>query len=475
VALPPTLVPVLAYIRANEARYVEALRDLVRIPSVTTDLAGCAACCARLFAIAREAGLAPRRDTGPVTAPVIFSRLAPTPQPAPGRPGGDEAPILVGYAHYDVKPEGNPAEWRFPPYGADIEGGRMYGRGVVDNKSGCLAFVFAAEACLRTTGMPVDLRIVLEGEEETGSAHLEDWALAHRADLEGAAGLFCLDGSVDASSDLPRVDLFGRGLLYVELSCETSTVDVHSGRSALAHNAAWRLIEALTTIKDTKSDRVIVPGWSDDLIALTDDDWDYIRQTSEAFDPDAVRRQYGQRLPGFPGGRTGDDVLRAFYTEPSCSITGFWAGHTDPGVIMTVLPNKATAKIDFRCPPNLSTATQARKLREHLDRQGYTDITMKVLTPAGHPWRTSHRAAVVRAIRQAGLDVFGRERLSASGPTQEGVFAANFGTPPVLTGFANADCRIHAPDENLVLEYYLKGIEYAAAIFHRFAETAAAS
>jgi acetylornithine deacetylase/succinyl-diaminopimelate desuccinylase-like protein len=471
VALPQALMPVLAYIRANEKRYIDALRDLVRIPSATTDLAGCERCCDALFAMTEQAGLAPRRDTGPMTAPVIFSRL---PSTVPGRTGNTSGPILIGYAHYDVKPEGNPAAWRFAPYGAEIHDGRMYGRGVVDNKSGCLALVFAAEACRKTTGMPLDLRIVLEGEEETGSAHLEDWALAHRADLEGGAGLFCLDGSVEASRDLPRVDLFGRGLLYVELICETSTVDVHSGRSALAHNAAWRLIDALTTIKDTKSDRVIVPGWSDDLIKLTDDDWEYIRQKSSEFDEESVRRQYGQRLPGFPGARTGDDVLRAYYTEPSCSITGFWSGHTDPGVIMTVVPNKATVKIDFRCPPNLSTKKQAQKLREHLDRAGYRDMTMNVLTPAGHPWHTSHRAAIVRAIRQAGLDVFGRERLSASGPTQEGVFAMNFGTPPVLTGFANADCRIHAPDENLVLEYYIKGIEYAAAIFHRFAETVGA-
>jgi acetylornithine deacetylase/succinyl-diaminopimelate desuccinylase-like protein len=458
--MPSGLTPVLTYIRANQRRYLDALRDLVKIPSVTTDIPGCEACARRLFEIAQDAGIAPRLDRGPMTAPVIFSRLAPS------RP----APILVGYAHYDVKPAGDPAGWRFDPWGADIRDGRMYGRGVVDNKSGCLAFVFAAEACLRTAGVPVDLRLVFEGEEETGSAHLEDWALAHRADLEGGAGLFCLDGSVDASSDLPRVDLFGRGLLYVELSVETSHVDVHSGRAALAHNAAWRLIEALTTIKDTKTDRVIVPGWADDVIQLTGDDWEYLREKSAEFDVEAVRRQYGQRLDGFPGGRSGDELLRAYYTEPSCSITGFWAGHTDPGVIMTVVPNKATAKLDFRCPPNLNTKKQAQKLRDHLDRLGYRDITLTVLTPPGHPWHTSHRATVVGAIQQAGRDVFGRERLSAAGPTQEGVFAMNFGTPPVLTGFANADCRIHAPDENLVLEYYIKGIEYAAAIFHRFGQ-----
>jgi acetylornithine deacetylase/succinyl-diaminopimelate desuccinylase-like protein len=459
--LPECLSAVREHIRARAHDYVAALRDLVEIPSVTTDLEACQTCAQVLAGIAREAGLAPRLDTGLTTSPVVFCCVRPA-QPAP---------ILIGYAHYDVKPAGERQSWQFDPWGAVIHDGRMYGRGVVDNKSGCLALVFAADACARTTGIPVDLRLVLEGEEETGSAHLEGWALAHRKDFEGAAGLFCLDGSVEASTGLPRIDLFGRGLLYVELTVDTSDADAHSARAVLAHNAAWRLIEALMTIKDPRTDRVIIPGWADGVIDLTDDDRAYFREKAAALDVDRVRRQYGQRLEGFPGGREGEDLLRAYYMEPTCTICGFWSGHTDPSVVMTIVPSKATAKLDFRCPPNLDTRVQASKLRDHLDRLGYRDVTMKVLTPTGHPWHTSHRALVVQAIQQAGRDVFGRDRVDARGvPTQEGVFSMNFGIPPVLTGFANPDCRMHAPDENLVLDHYIRGIEYAAAIFHRFAE-----
>jgi acetylornithine deacetylase/succinyl-diaminopimelate desuccinylase-like protein len=449
------------YIRSQRERYVETLRSLVRVPSVTADAAQCRAAARLLMDTMTAAGLSPRTDPVPDAGPTLFARAA----------ASENAPAVIGYAHYDVKPAGDPAAWTHDPWAGDIDGGRMYGRGVVDNKSGCLAFVFAAEACLATGSFPVDLRLVIEGEEEAGSVHLEDWALAHPADMAGAGGVFCLDGSVDVSSRMPRIDLFGRGILYVELSVETASADVHSGQAVLAHNAAWRLIEALRTIKDVDADRVIVPGWADDLVDLTDDDREYFHEKARTLDPEAVRAQYGLKSRDFPGGREGGDLVRALYVEPTCTICGLWAGETTPGVMMTAVPRRASVKLDFRCPPRLDATRQAQKLREHLDRAGFQDVEMRVLMARGQTWHTPHRSTLVRAIRQAGLDVLGVERVVDWGiPTAEGVFAQGFRIAPVLTGFANPDCHIHAADENLVLDYYLKGIEYAAAIFFRYAE-----
>ncbi len=463
-ALPAGFARVREHVRASRERYVGVLRDLVRIPSVTTDIPQCHVAAQYVADAMQAAGLTVRVDPIAGAGPTLFGRA----------PSDARGPAVIGYAHYDVKPAGDRSAWTYDPWGGEVHEGRMYGRGVVDNKSGSLAFVFAAEACLAAEALPVDLRLVIEGEEETGSAHLEEWALAHSADLNGTEGVFCLDGAAEASTLLPRVDLFGRGILYVELSVETAGEDVHSSRAVLVHDAAWRLIEALQTIKDVETDRVIIPGWMDDLAALTEDDWEYFRDKARDLDPEALRRQHGLRRETFPGGRTGEDLVRALYVEPTCTICGLWAGETTPGVLMTAVPRRASAKLDFRCPPRLDAGRQIQKLRSHLDRRGFEDVEIRVLSARGQTWHTSHTATLVQAIRQAGADVFGQGWVAGRrGPTAEGVFAQHLGIPPVLTGFANPDCRIHAPDENLDLEYYVKGIEYTAAIFFRLAEARA--
>jgi len=459
--LPARFTRVREHVRASRQRYVDVLRDFVRIPSVTTDVAQCRAAAQYLEHVAVTAGLRVRADPIPGAGPTLFAR-----GPVPSN-----SPAVVGYAHYDVKPAGERTAWSYDPWAGEVHDGRLYGRGAVDNKSGCLAFVFAAEACLAAGGLPVDVRLVIEGEDELGSAHLGDWVLSHAAELRGAEGLFCLDGSTEASSGLPRVDLFGRGILYVELSVETAGENVHSSRAVLVHDAAWRLIEALRTIKDVASDRVVVPGWSDDLAAVTDGDREYFREKARDLDVDAVRAQHGLRRNTFPAGRTGEELVRAFYVEPTCTICGLWAGETTPGVLMTAVPRRASAKLDFRCPPRLDAARQAQKLREHLDSCGFVDVEMRVISARTPTWHTEPSAMIVRAIRQAGMEVFGPAwAAERRGPTAEGVFAESLGIPPVLTGFANPDCRIHSPDENLDLDYYVNGIVFAAAVWFRFAQ-----
>ena len=459
------LAAVRARVREQRERYVEALASLVRIPSVSTDVPECRAAARFVAETAAARGLRVRCDEVPEAGPVVFAE-------GPARPG---APSLIGYAHYDVKPAGDRTAWRHDPWGAAIEGGRMYGRGVVDNKSGALALIFAAEACAAVDTPPVNIKLIIEGEEEIGSPHLEEWARAHADDVEGAAGIFCLDGSTEPPRGLPRVDLFGRGILYVQLTVETATVDVHSHKAVLVRDAAWRLIEALRTIKDVETDRVIVPGWGDELLVPTDADWEYFREKAAVLDPAALRAQHGTLHDGFPAGRAGVELVRAYYMEPTCTICGLWAGETTPGVRMTAVPRRAVAKLDFRCPPHLNAARQAEKLRAHLDRAGFGDVRMEVLSARAPTWHTSSRSELVGAIRRAGVDAFGGRWVAEAGrPSAEGVFSDGFGIPPVLTGFANPDCAIHAADENLVLEHYFRGIEYAAAIFVRFGETAAA-
>ena len=453
------------YIEDNRDRYVEALRRLVRQPSVTTDVGDCIACANLLSELMAEAGCPPQAIPPlPGVPPVLYYETGPTEM---------NRRTMIGYAHYDVKPADPLDEWTHDPWGGEIAEGYMYGRGVADNKSGCLAFLYAVEAFRTVRGeTPCNVRLLIEGEEETGSPHLETWALNNRKLIEGSDGLHCLDGHLEVSTGKPNHVLNGRAMLYLELWVKGPAFDVHSSRSHLVENPAWRLVDALRSIKDPKTDRMLVDGWYDDMVPPTDEDRTYIEFMAEGFDGAEVKRHYGTTGRPFPGDRQGLELVRAVHLEPTCSICGIHSGFTEPGKLMTIVPRVAWAKLDIRCRPFLQPRKLVELLRSHLDRNGFEDIEMVVLNVDKHgPWKTPFQAAMSQACARASNIVFGHDpdRVGPSGP--ENVIFGHFGIPNVLTGFANADCHIHAPDERLSLDYFIKGIKYGAAIMEEFART----
>jgi len=452
------------YIDANRERYVETLRRLVNQPSVTTDVEDCIRCADVLAEIMAEHGCPPQViPAKPGVAPVLFYETG---------AAANDAPSMIGYAHYDVKMADPLDEWTVDPWGGEIKDGHMYGRGVSDNKSGCLAFLFAVEAMRAVRGAtPCNVRLLIEGEEETGSAHLETWALNNRHLIEDSDGLHCLDGHVEVSTGRPNHVLNGRAMLYLELWVRGPEFDVHSSRSHLVENPAWRLVDALRSIKDPKTDRMLVDGWYDDMAPYTEQDEAYVRFMAEGLDEDAVQEHYGTTGRPFPGDRRGLDLVRAVHLEPTCSICGIHSGFTDPGRLMTIVPRVAWAKLDIRCRPFLQPLRLVELLRRHLDEHGFEDIELKVLNADTHgPWKTPFESAMSQACIRASDLVFGNPPtgIGPSGP--ENVIYGNFGIPNVLTGFSNPDCHIHAPDERLSIDYYMKGIKYGAAIMQAFAE-----
>ena len=451
------------YIDSNADRYVEALRTLVRHPSNTPDVDDCIRCADVLADLMAAAGCAPD-VTPPIpgAAPVLHYEA---------HAAAPKSRTMVGYGHYDVKPAGPLKDWDSDPWGAEIRDGVMYGRGVVDNKSGCLAFLFAIEAFRATAGAtPVHVKLVFEGEEETGSENLETWALNHRSWLESVDGLHCLDGHVEASTGLPPVYIEGRSLAYVELRAKGPRYDVHSGRASLVVNPVWRLVGALATIKDPRTDRILVDGWYDKLRATSDDDELFLQHQLEDFSEAAIQHEYGTEGQPFPGNRRGYDLLKAVRSEPTANICGIHAGFTAPGEMQTIVPSHALAKIDFRFPPDLDARELLEKLRSHLDRHGYSDIEIVTLHAGGYPWRSPYQSAMTQACIRASRSVFGKDpdRVGPSAP--EGLFAHHFGFPAIITGFGTPDCNIHAPNERLPIDQFIKGIKYAAAIMHEFSQ-----
>jgi len=441
------------HIDAHADEYVRDLQTLVRQPSVSAQNLGLRECAELVLAIMRADGLDAHLhelDGGP---PVITGHMT-TPR---------SARTMLCYSHYDVQPPEPLDAWIHPPWSAAIVDGVMYGRGCSDNKSGILAFNKAAQAFLRVRGeLPVNLKFIIEGEEEIGSVHLGPWVERH-TDLLAADGMHCLDGPVDSTTGLPDVDLGLKSVLFVELIARGANSDIHSLNFPLLPAPVWDLVRALNTIMD-ENRRILVEGWYDGLYALQDEDYAQLEDKLRRVNLDDWKREWG--IDSFALGRDGVEALRARSYEPTANIAGIVGGYTGPGA-KTIVPNEARAKMDFRLPPDLNPQDAMRKLRAHLDKHGFGHVEARFEATAEPPYKISVKEPMAQAIIAAATKLYGQPPL-VNGVSAEGTILKHVWIPCVLTGFASAGANLHAPNENIRLDTYIQGIKYAATIMDEF-------
>ena len=445
---------VYAYIDAHAADAVADLQALVRQPSVSAQGIGLHACAELVAAQMERDGLDASLHEIEGGPPVVFGSVR----------ARNEARTLLCYSHYDVQPPEPLEAWTHGgPWSASIVDGVLYGRGATDNKSGILAFNKAAAAFLAVRGeVPVHLKFLIEGEEEIGSLHLGPWVEANAPLLE-ADGMHCLDGSLDVATGLPDVDLGLKSVLFVELVARGARHDVHSLNFPLVPAPAWDLVRALATILDERR-RVQIDGWYDGLYELAEEDEAQLRDKAARVDLDAWRAEFG--IDAFALGRDGIDAIRARAYEPTANIASLIAGYTGSGS-KTIVPNEARAKMDFRLVPNLDPDEALRRLRAHLDAHGFGHIEVRSEGRAEPPYKISVKEDVAQAVIAAATKVYG-ERPIVNGVSAEGTILRHVWIPCVLTGFANPGANLHAPDENVTVESYLRGIKYAATIMDEF-------
>lgn len=447
----------LAAIDADHDNAVADLARFVRQPSVAAQGLGMAECAALTRDLLRADGVPADIHEVPGGPPLVLGQV-------PAGPGGDPARTLFCYAHYDVQPVEPVERWAAPPFGGVVRDGRLWGRGASDNKSGVLAFSKAARAWAAVAGgPPVNLLLFVEGEEEIGSIHLGPWVEAN-AGLLAADGMLCLDGGIVESAGVPEVALGLKAILYVELRVRTMADDVHSLNAAIVPNAAWRLVEALATLR-APDGTILIPDWLDGYNPPTAADEALVDAEAARADAATWRRELG--IEAFNNGRDLRGAVRDRRYRPTCNICGLTGGYQGPGS-KTIVPAYASAKLDFRLPPDLKPEVQEAKLRRHLDAHGYADVEIGRFGPGEWPVKTPPEAPVARAIERAAARVFGAPPL-VMGLSAEGTILRHVPMPLVLTGFSNADCNLHAPNENITLADYLRGIKYAAAIYAEFA------
>ncbi len=446
------------HIDRNVQAYLDLLARLVRQPSIATQGVGIEECAELVAQMLQEAGARVEVLRLPHAAPLVYGEF-------PGR----SAKTLLVYEHYDVQPPDPLGEWVSPPFEPTVREGRMYGRGVADTKGNLAARLCAVEALRRVRGeLPVRVKFLVEGEEEVGSPNLGRYADAY-PDRFRADGCLWESGGKD-HHDVPNLYLGVKGICYVELVARGANRDLHSSMATIVPNPAWRLVWALSTLKD-RHENVLIEGFYDDVEEPTPQEMDWLRRIAATRDDPALLRDLG--IERFLLGLSGVELLKRHLYQPTCTICGLVAGYTGEGS-KTVLPKVARVKIDFRLVPRQTAADVLHKLRAHLARHGFADLEV---VPMGleDPARTPPDAEIVRVVAEAAREVYGREPviyplMAATGPMD--VVCGRFGTPAVGTGIGYPGTNVHAPNENIRIQDYVEGIKHVALILQRFGGSA---
>jgi acetylornithine deacetylase/succinyl-diaminopimelate desuccinylase-like protein len=361
--------------------------------------------------------------------------------------------------HYDVQPADPVDLWTSPPYEPATRDGRLYARGAIDNKGHLLLRIQALEAYEETIGpLPCRVRFIVEGEEESGSPNLAR-LLDERDGLREADAALQEGGGVDEHGR-PLLICGVRGIVYVELNVRTLAFDAHSGGAQLFPNAAWRLIEALSTLWSTEG-RVLIDGFYDTVRGPNPEQLEH--QRSLPFEEVELKQIYGVRE--FVGGRTGTDAQVAQIFEPTCNLAGIWSGWTGPGS-KTIIPAEARAKLDMRLVPDQDPRTVLAQLRAHLASRGFGDIEVTDLN-GEHPYWSPIDAPIVDAAARAAEAAFGQPALrhfSSAGTAPMYEVCAAHRVPMVAIGCSDHHARAHAPNESVDLARYRQAIRAMARL-----------
>jgi acetylornithine deacetylase/succinyl-diaminopimelate desuccinylase-like protein len=450
-----------AYLDANRDRRMASYEAFLRIPSISA-LPQHAADCERAaeFIADELRGMGVEHvEVSPTGGhPVVYGDWL----------HAEGAPTVLVYGHYDVQPVDPLELWDSPPFEPTVRDGRILARGAADDKGQIHMHLRATEAILATKGrLPVNLRFLFEGEEESASEHLEKWLGDNRPRLSADVAVISDTGFFEGN--LPAITLSLRGLMYAQIDVTGAPLDLHSGGfGGAVENPANALARIIAELKG-EDGRIRIPGFYDDVVELSPADRSALAELP--FDEDAYRDALG--LPALVG-EVGYTTLERRGVRPTLDVNGIWGGFQGEGT-KTIIPAHAHAKVSCRLVANQDPDRIFELFRDHVARIAPPGVRTTVtslgggrpsLTPMDHP---ATRAAA-RAIEAA----FGRPPLyireGGSIPVCAS-FESVLGLPVVLAGFTNPDDNAHAPNESMVLDNYERGIRAIARLWDEIAET----
>jgi acetylornithine deacetylase/succinyl-diaminopimelate desuccinylase-like protein len=383
-----------------------------------------------------------------------------------GAPG---APTILFYGHYDVQPIDPIELWESPPFEATVRDGEIYARGAADDKGQVFMHLKAIEAHLRQSGsLPVNMKIVLEGEEEVGSAHLDDFIREHKGEL--GADVVVISDSPMFDRGVPSICYGLRGLVYFQIDLRGTKSDLHSGSfGGAVANPAFVLAAVLAQMKD-KGGRVRIPGFYDEVRPLDEAEREEFKRLP--FNETRYRKELG--APKLFGER-GFSTLERIWGRPTFEVNGLLSGFTGEGA-KTVIPAVAMAKVSMRLVPDQNPDTIAERFEAYVRKVTPKTVELRVTRMhGGRPWMTGFDNPFVQAAGRAielgfgERPVFNRE--GGSIPVVS-TFQEVLGLPAVLFGVGLPDENAHAPNEKLDLGNFHNGVIASAHLYHEVANVA---
>lgn len=444
------------YLEKNLDDSIQELSALSAQPSVAAQNLGMEECAQMVAEMLEKRGFkAEIMATG--GAPVVIGERA----------GARTDKTLLFYNHYDVQPAEPLELWDSPAFEPTLRDGKLYARGVSDDKGHITSRLFAIDALLSEEGeLPCNIKFVIEGEEEIGSVHLPDF-IEKNQDLLAADACIWEFGGVNFE-EVPMQYVGLRGICYVELSVETAEIDIHSGLGgSIFPNAAWRLVWALNTLKD-ENERILIPGFYDPIESYSDRDVELLAALPDPADEYKTRYGVNSFLHDLSGGV---ELRLAEVFQPTCTICGLNSGYQGEGS-KTVLPAKASAKVDFRLVPNQTPKQVLEQLRAHLDANGFSDVKIEFLG-GGPAARTDPDDPFIKVVVDTAEEVYGAPMqivpmIGGSGPNYPFVHVLN--QPVATAGCGYPGTNAHAPNENMRVDLYLKHAQHVVRILKAFSE-----
>jgi acetylornithine deacetylase/succinyl-diaminopimelate desuccinylase-like protein len=451
----PKLNTVLRAIDSNAEEDLDDLFTLVRQPSISAQNVGVRETAMLVREYMESAGLSTRMLETSGHPMVLGASLE----------AGPDKPTILFYGHYDVQPPDPLELWESEPFEPDVRNGRIYARGVADNKAQFMSHVMAIRHWMREAGeLPVNVKFLAEGEEEVGSPHLDE-IVAEYADVLSADLVYTSDGPVQDTA-YPEICFGVRGMLYIELRATGPSRDVHSGHwGGVAPNPAWMLVDALRTMRHTDG-TITIDGFFDEVKEPTP----AARAAMDdlPFDTAEMLARVGLEEMVPPADLPWADRIMA---RPTLNIAGFTSGYGGPGS-KTIIPSKATVKIDMRLVPDQTPDEIWEKVKRHVERHAPGVEVVRLdggmvpsYTPVEHPMAEVVRRAVERGFGTRPVDV-----PLVGGSLPDAVWTKTLGIPSFLVPYGDPEQANHAPNESYAVDRYRQGIRTSAILLAELAK-----
>lgn len=447
------------YIKQNEQRFLDELFDLLRIPSISADSAfkGDVQRAAEFVSDRMKEAGADNVQIFPTAGhPIVYGEKIIDPA----------LPTILTYGHYDVQPSSPDNLWDTPPFEPTVRDGKIYARGSADDKGQFYMHLKSFEYMMKTNSLPCNVKFMIEGEEEVGSANLATFIKEKKEMLK--ANVVLISDTSMVANDTPSIDVGLRGLSYVEVEVTGPNRDLHSGVYGGGVANPINVLSKMIASMHDENGHITIDGFYDNVLEVSAADRAELAKIP--FDLDEYKKDLGVDEVD---GEKGFNTIERTGIRPTLDVNGIWGGYIGEGS-KTVLPSKAFAKISMRLVPNQTSEEITEKFTKHFEKIAPATVKVKVHPHhGGEPVLTPTDSIPFLAASKAMETTFGKKPI----PTRGGgsipivaLFEEVLGLKSVLMGFGLDSDALHSPNEHYGIFNYLKGIETIPYFFQNFAE-----